>query len=212
MQIDIQLIDQPTIMQTTNIPLMSSVTTPTAAAATSQVQGQVAPIGNNFTIDFSGLSLTQPTAQIAHQEMGLNGQIVDFLNGKTPMSALAIAKGVFPAETKPTAKMVNPTLYSLMNKGLVKKSDDKTPLWSVNSAYQSTGQSANQNSGALDEKIIQSLSKAGIGIEYPLKDLIADVNEKKSIVNSRLYAIEKTGRIKKVADADGKNPRWILLN
>jgi hypothetical protein len=137
-----------------------------------------------------------------------------------PMKTVDIAKELLGPEA--TAKLVNPTLYSLEKQGRVVKttsSDGKEPRWALVAAptsLESTPPTASPTLPALPEEELKTrlvdLVRASTA-PVPTLTLARAVygpTATRKLVNPALYSLERKGVLRKVAEDNGTNPRWLL--
>jgi hypothetical protein len=145
---------------------------------------------------------------------------------RSPMKTVEIAKELFGPEA--TAKQVNPTLYSLEKKGRVVKttnSDGKEPRWALapNQPADSDESTATEkNEPARPEipalpdeelrtRLVELVCQSTQSVPtLTLARAIYGPQATRKLVNPALYSLERKGVIRKVAEENGTNPRWIL--
>jgi len=151
-------------------------------------------------------------------------------NGKLrdPMKTLDIAKELLGETAK--AKDVNPTLYSLLKRKMVIKTDTngKDPHWtinpqgSMNNQSQLEKESKNEDETGPDSMDLLPEDEAKRQIlEYlqtesePIKTLMIakklyGSKGRRKHVNSILYSMLSKGLVSKSANPDNTDPRWIM--
>lgn len=147
---------------------------------------------------------------------------------RSPVKTLDLAKELLGPDA--TAKMVNPTLYTLEKQGHVVKtssSEGKDPRWSLASnqpaastddadsapASQSTAPAAPP--ALPDEELKTRLVELVRQSSQPVLTLtlaraIYGPTATRKMVNPALYALERKGLLHKMAEENGTNPKWIL--
>lgn len=113
----------------------------------------------------------------------------------TPQTAAELAVKIHGETGK--ASDVNPILYKMLSQKLVTKSEDPRPVWSLLPDIRG--------------QILQFLTQQGKEIPtLTIAKQVMGLNAKAKDINPYLYAMEKEGRIQKMAEADGTKPRWMV--
>jgi hypothetical protein len=149
---------------------------------------------------------------------------------RSPMKTVEIAKALFGPEA--TAKQVNPTLYSLEKRGRVVKttnSDGKEPRWALspNQPASSDSSASNRSSDApestsqpdipalpddeLRTRLVEHVRQSTQPVPtLALARAVYGPQATRKMVNPALYSLERKGVLRKVAEDNGTNPRWVL--